>query len=144
MFIWLMSYKSLKGSYIFSYFFVFALIGWVLLLCLWVNWFFLLFYLVSCWTPLVCFSVQLLYSLVHLWKYLYTIGLGNHWVLSYAAHTILWFHMDYFITHTNTHTHKIPFMTSPWNGWRSSGRITGTTSHDLYQRSWDFPLEPTL
>ena len=57
----MVSHKSLKLSSLFSFFFFFALIRWVPLPCLWVYWSFLLFHLVCYWTPIVYFSVELLY-----------------------------------------------------------------------------------
>ena len=59
----ILSHKTLKVSPIFFSFFLYlCLIQWVPSTCLWVHRFVLFSHPVCCWTPLVYFSVQLLYS----------------------------------------------------------------------------------
>lgn len=59
----ILSHRTLNCLHFLKFFFLFsALFRWVLLPCLLDHWSFLLLHLVCCWTPLIHFSVQLLYS----------------------------------------------------------------------------------
>ena len=73
----ILSHKTLKVSPIFFFIFLYlCLIWWVPSTCLWVHGFVLFSHPVCCWTPLVYFSVQLIYSA----------ALILHLVLSYIFH----------------------------------------------------------